>query len=173
MLKSAIIKALKVIDQKLRDKKIKWVLVGSTSLALQGVKIRPKDIDILTNKKGAFKINKLLKEYEVEPVKLKWWKLKNQKILEYFGKFKIEGINVEILANRILGKKQKFLKRELFFRKFIKFNGMKLSVAPLEEEVKVYSQLGRKKDLLRIKKIKEILEKRYLRICAIVQMIKR
>jgi hypothetical protein len=171
MLKPEIFKVLKIINQKLKGKKIKWVLVGSTSLALQGVKIRPKDIDILTDKKGAFKINKLLKEYEVEPVKLKWWKLKNQKILEYFGKFKIEGMNVEILANRKLGKKQKFLKRKFVFRKFIKFNRMKLPVAPIEEEVKVYSQLGREKDLIRIKKIKEVLERKK-DICTFAQLCK-
>ena len=73
---------------------------------------------------------------------------------------KIKGINVEILANRKLGKEQKFLKRELLSRKFIKFGGMKLPVAPLEEELKVYSQLGREKDLIRVKKIKGALKKK-------------
>jgi hypothetical protein len=160
MIEKQFIKVLKIIYEKLKKEKINWVLVGSINLALQGIKIRTKDIDILTDKKGAFKINKLFKEYEVEPVKLKWWKVKDKKILEYFGKLKIKGINVEILANRKLGKEQKFLKRELLFRKFIKFEGMKLPVAPLEEELKVYSQLGREKDLIRIKKIKEALKKK-------------
>jgi len=160
MLNKKIISALKIIYERLKKGKINWVLVGSVNLALQGIKIRTKDIDILTDTKGAFKINKLFKEYEVEPVKLKWLKLKDKKLLEYFGKFKIKGINVEILANRKLGKEQKFLKRELLSRKFIKFGGMKLPVAPLEEELKVYSQLGREKDLIRVKKIKEALKKK-------------
>ena len=66
-----IVEALKVITRRLRDAKIKWVLVGSTSLALQGVDVSPKDIDILTDKDGAFEINKLLKEYEVKSVQFK------------------------------------------------------------------------------------------------------
>jgi hypothetical protein len=160
MLNKKVISALKIIYERLKKGKIIWKLVGSVNLALQGIKIRTKDIDILTDKKGAFKINKLFKEYEVGSVKLKWWKLKDKKILAYFGKLKIKGIEVEILANRKLGKEQKFLKRELRSRKFIKFEGMKLPVAPLEEELKVYSQLGREKDLIRIKKIKEALKKK-------------
>jgi hypothetical protein len=160
MLNKKVISALKIIYERLKKGKINWVLVGSVNLALQGIKIRTKDIDILTDTKGAFKANKLLKEYEVEPVKLEWWKLKNRKILSYFGKLKIKGIKVEIFANKEGGKKQKFLKRELLFRKFIKFKGMKLPVAPLEEELKVYRQLGREKDLIRIKKIKEALKKK-------------
>lgn len=60
MINQKIIEALKIINQKLKNRRIKWVLVGSVSLALQGVKISPKDIDILTNKKDVFKINKLL-----------------------------------------------------------------------------------------------------------------
>ena len=85
MLSKKVISALKIIYKKLKKEKINWVLVGSINLALQGIKIRTKDIDILTDKKGAFKINKLFKEYEVEPVKLKWWKLKDKKFLNILG----------------------------------------------------------------------------------------
>jgi len=64
-----IIKVLKIILGKLKNKKIKWVVVGSTSLALQRVKISPKDIDILTDKEGAFKINEIFKNYQAKPVR--------------------------------------------------------------------------------------------------------
>jgi predicted nucleotidyltransferase len=55
------IRVLKIISKKLENQKIKWVLVGSTSLALQGVNIKPKDIDILTDDEGVFKFNEIFK----------------------------------------------------------------------------------------------------------------
>ena len=56
------IEALKVIRKTFQKHNIRWVLIGSLSLALQKVKITPKDIDILTNKKGALKCNNIEKE---------------------------------------------------------------------------------------------------------------
>jgi len=63
MVEQKTVETLKVIYEKLKRQEVKWVLTGSTNLALQGLKIKPKDIDILTDKEDAFKINKLLKEY--------------------------------------------------------------------------------------------------------------
>jgi hypothetical protein len=68
MIDSNIITALRIICDKLTQRDIRWVLMVSTSLALQGVNITPLDIDILTDKNGAYEINELLKSYEVQPV---------------------------------------------------------------------------------------------------------
>jgi hypothetical protein len=64
-----LLKVVEKIGKLLEGKKIKWAIVGSTSLALKGIEIEPKDIDILTTKEGAYKISSLLKEYEAKPVK--------------------------------------------------------------------------------------------------------
>ncbi|MDI6655315.1 MAG: DUF6036 family nucleotidyltransferase, partial [Candidatus Hydrothermarchaeota archaeon] len=95
MINQKIIKALKIINQKLKDQKIKWVLVGSASLALQRVKIKPKDIDILTNREGAYEINKLLKEYEIKPIKFG----KSSVFQSYLGEFRVNNIKVEVMGN--------------------------------------------------------------------------
>jgi hypothetical protein len=134
--------AIKLIYNRLKDKKIKWVLVGSMSLALQGVKIKPKDIDILTDKEGAFRVNKLFKNYEVKPVEFGRLKIGRRELFEsYLGKFKIKGVKVEIMGN---------LKEKL--------EGMELPVSSLKEQLKSYSRLGRKKDAIRVKKIKAALK---------------
>lgn len=153
MLDRKFIDVLKILNSKL--KKQKWVIVGSTNLALQGIKIRPKDIDIVTTKRSAFQINKLLKIYEIQPVKRKIWKVGKRKFFEYIGEFRIKGIHVEIIAGRReINKKPKKLPKI----KFISLGKIRLPCAKLEEELKVYSELKREKDLKKIKKIKEMLK---------------
>ena len=130
----------------MKRKKIKWILIGSISLALQGIKIKAKDIDILTNKSGAFKINRLLKEYEIKPVKFLYSKIFGT---EYFGKFRIKGVRVEVMGKT---------KEKLPSPKIIKISGMNLPVSSLEEELKFYKALKRRKDIDKIKKIIQFLE---------------
>jgi hypothetical protein len=156
MVPKRIQKALEIIYSKLKDKKIKWVLAGSLSLALQGVKIRPKDIDIITDKKGALLMNKLLKEYEVKPVKFQ----RSEFFESYFGKFKIDEVKIEIMGNL----KEKRGKRWVSFSKrlkspdFVKIGEIKLPVSPLIDQLRSYEKSGRKKDLIKAKKIREVLK---------------
>jgi SAM-dependent methyltransferase len=160
MTRQKIVAVLKIINRKLKNQKIKWVLVGSTSLALQGVKIKPKDIDILTDKEGAFRVNKLFKNYEVKPVEFGRLKIGGKELFEsYLGKFKIKGVKVEIMGNlkEKLGRKWIYLHKGLKSPKIIEFQGMRLPVSPLKEQLKSYSRLGRKKDFIRVKKIKKAL----------------
>ena len=149
MISKKLLIVLKIIHEKLKDKKLDWALIGSTNLALQGIKIKPKDIDILTDKKSAFEINKLLKEYEIEPVRLS-----NSKLFgpQYFGEFKIEDIKIEVIGK---------LKKERLLTKIIKIDGMNLPAVSLEEELKAYEALGRKKDFNKIKKIEEFLKSKF------------
>ncbi|MFH1774728.1 MAG: hypothetical protein ABH874_07215 [Methanobacteriota archaeon] len=158
MINQKIIKALKIINQKLKDQKIKWVLVGSTSLALQGVKIKPKDIDILTNREGAYEVNKLLKEYEIKPIKFG----KSNVFQSYLGEFRVNKIKVEVMGNlkEKIGGKWESLSPRLKSPKIIKIEGMNLPVSPLKEQLKSYKFRGRKKDSIRVQRIKEALKRR-------------
>ena len=148
MISKKLLIALKTIHEKLKDEKINWVLIGSTNLALQGIKIRPRDIDILTDKKGAFEINRLLKEYEFKPVKFSRFKLFGP---QYFGEFKVGGIKVEVIGR---------LKKKKLLTKIVEIDGMNLPVVSLEEEFKAYEALRRKKDFSKIKKIKNFLKRK-------------
>jgi predicted nucleotidyltransferase len=148
MISKKLLIALKNIHEKLKDEKINWVLIGSTNLALQEIKIKPRDIDILTDKKGAFEINNLLKEYEVKPVRFSNSKLFGS---QYFGEFKIGDIKVEVIGK---------LKKKKLVTKIVKIDGMSLPVVSLEEELKAYEALRRKKDFSKIKKNKEFFKKK-------------
>jgi predicted nucleotidyltransferase len=153
-----IIKVLKIILRKLKNKKIKWVVVGSTSLALQGVKISPKDIDILTNKEGAFRMNEIFKDYRVKPVRFSQRKF----FSSYFGRFKIEGVRVDIMGNlkARIGQKWVPLTKRLYSHTFVKLGKEKIPVPFLEDQLEVYKKVKRKKNIERVKKIEEFLKKK-------------
>ena len=85
--------ALKIISEKLNGKGINWVLIGSTNHALQGVDVKPNDIDILTDKEGAYAIGEALKEYVIEEVHIK----ESETMKSHYGKFNINDVEVEIL----------------------------------------------------------------------------
>jgi len=155
MVEQNIVETLKMIYEKLKGQEVKWVLTGSTNLALQGLKVKPKDIDILTDKEDSLKINELLKEYETEPVKLR----KSNMFQSYLGKFKIKELNVEVMGNLRVKTRGKWTpSRGLGHQTTINFEGMRLPVLSLKEELKSYEKLGREKDFIRIQKIKEALK---------------
>ena len=155
MISKKYIKVLKLITKKFKEAKITWVLIGSANLALQGVDVICKDLDILTTKKGSYKINEVLKKYEIEPVKSS----ENDKFKSYYGVFKIDGIEIEImgeLRDKHLG--DLWSERRGFFERiYIKLEEIKIPVINLEREFKAYTKMGRKE---KADKIKEVLDRK-------------
>jgi len=153
---SKIVNVLKFISKKLKKRKIKWVLVGSASLALQGVKIKPKDIDILTDKEGAFKFNQIFKKFEIKPVQFG----KTKVFQSFLGRFKIKGVKVEVMGDlkEKRGRKWVSLSNRLKNSSWIKIGEIKIPISQLKDELESYSKLKRKKDKIKIKKILEQFE---------------
>lgn len=145
---------LRIICQELENKDVNWALVGSTNLALQEVDVEPHDVDILTDKEGAFLIHKLLKEYEVKEVK---WS-RSDKFASWLGELRIKGVKVEIMGNlKLKDTKGKWSETtSLSKRKLMKIDDCKIPIIPLRYELKAYEKLGRSE---RVRKIKEALKK--------------
>jgi len=154
-MKKEVIEALKLIGRKLNDKGIKWMVVGGTSLALQGVDVESHDIDILTDKKGAFRIAELLKEYEVGPVRFKHSEL----FRSYLGEFEIKGVKVEVMGDLEAKMGGKWVRVKVIPHESVEVEGVEIPVSPLREQLKAYEMLGREKDEEKIRKIREKLEK--------------
>lgn len=157
MIKKELVRALEIISERLRGQNIKWVLLGSMSLVLQGVKVTPHDIDILTDKTGAYEINKVFADFKVNPVKYSSTDFQRS----HFGEFHINGIKVEVMGDyeeKNKGQWQGFNSR-LISPVVIKFEGMALPVSELREQFKSYEQSGREKDAAKIKAIRDTLEK--------------
>jgi hypothetical protein len=153
MLKKEFLDVLEMISNKLKG--INWLIVGSTTLSLQGVNIQPKDIDIVTKDKDFFKVVKLLKEYIVQDPYYK----SNEFFESYFARFKINNIEVDIMGDLKLKKSNKFLSlsKNDFLIKQIKIDNLCFLVYPIESQIKIYNSMGREKDRKKIKKIKQII----------------
>jgi hypothetical protein len=76
--------------------KVKWWAVdGSMALALQGVDLEPGDIDILTDREGAYKIQELLTKYAIRPVSYG----ETNKYRSHFGIFSIDGVKIDVMGD--------------------------------------------------------------------------
>ncbi len=94
MLNPAFVEAIRIISKKIPSN-VRWAIDGSTSLALQGIDVTPHDIDIITDREGAIRIQESLKEYNVVPISYS----SNEKYDSYFGTFRVKGIKVEVMGD--------------------------------------------------------------------------
>lgn len=159
IMREAITEALRVISRFLKDREIEWVLVGSTSLALQGVNVDPKDVDILTDKKGAYEIAEVLREYEIQPVFFS----RSELFASHFGKFNIRGIHIEIMEDlEILtdGSWINVTADRLQSRHICKIGDIEIPVSSLEKQLEFYKKSSRKKDVRTAEAIRTTLQKK-------------
>ena len=144
-------KVLKFLVAALED--VDWVIIGSTALALQGVPVDSQDIDILTNREGANKINALLIKFAISPVVY----TKSDAFQSYFGKFHIGNVEIEVM-----GDLKYFVRNEwisfshiLYSHDRLKIDDIEVPVEKLDDLIEGYKVLGRSKDLEKIQKIRQ------------------
>ncbi|MFA4700940.1 nucleotidyltransferase domain-containing protein [Pyrococcus kukulkanii] len=143
------LQVLRKLYDRLKDSGIVWAVTGSLGFALQGVPVEPHDIDIQTDRGGAYKIERLFSEFVIEPVKLK----ESEKIKSHFGVLRIDGIRVEIMGDiqKKVGNEWEPPVDVKRYRRFVKIEGMEVPVLDLEYEYQAYLKLGRieKAEILR------------------------
>ncbi|MHA2298258.1 MAG: nucleotidyltransferase [Candidatus Hodarchaeales archaeon] len=148
-----LLEALAIVNHVLRERGVKWVLIGSSSLAFQGVTIVPEDIDILTDKQGALVFNELFKQHVVKPVE---WS-RTEQFESYFGKFLVKGINVEVMGEFKAkeGSKWRSFSDRLENPRHVIVNDLPIPVSSLKDQLESYSRSSREKDKKRAVLIKE------------------
>lgn len=72
-----------------------WVVTGSLGMALQGVPVEIHDIDIQTDKDGAYEIEDCFFQDVIKPVRYTM----SERIQSHFGMLEIDGIRVEIMGD--------------------------------------------------------------------------
>ena len=87
--------ALKLVYDAIHDSEITWALTGSLAFSMRGIDVPVGDVDIQTNKDGAYEIERRLIEYVIEPIQFK----AAPRIRSYFGKLLIDGVRVEIMGD--------------------------------------------------------------------------
>lgn len=134
--------ALGTILARLKGAAISWALTGSTSFALQGVPIRPNDIDLQTDESGAYLLAELFASEVISPVQFTG----TDHIRSHFGVLRLHGLRVEIM-----GDVQKRLPDGTWeppvdvvqHRQYVAFEGWRVPVLTLEYEYQAYLILGR------------------------------
>lgn len=155
MISTGILNALRTIIEHLNNEDIRWAVMASTSLALQGVDITPNDVDILTDEHGAFKIGSLLKDYEVKPVSFGRTNL----FESFYGIFNIDGTKVEVMGDlkELLSGTWVSISGRLKSPILIRLDTLTIPVTSLHDELISYEKLGREKDKECILRIREAL----------------
>lgn len=135
-------KVLQKICTRLEDTGILWALTGSMNMAVQGMNIAMHDIDLQTDRAGAYQIESIFPEYVVEPVRY----LASERMRSHLGKLMIDGIQVEII-----GALQKLLHDQTWeatvevgeHRCWVEVEGLRVPGLSLEYEYRAYRQMGR------------------------------
>ena len=142
MITSAHRSAIRVVYLRLLDCPHSWVVTGSLGMALQGVPVEVHDIDLQTDRDGAYEIERRLSEYLKQPVHY----VISERIRSYLGKLEIDSIQVEIM-----GALQKRLEDGSWeepvdvkcYRRWVEIEAMKIPVVQLEYEQRAYQMIGR------------------------------
>jgi len=142
MLSSEHRQALRIILARLDGRPIDWVVTGSAGMALQGVLLDVHDIDLQTDKDGAYEIERLMADYAVTPVRY----LDSARIRSYVGKFSVNDVQVEVM-----GAIQKRLDDASWedpgeverYRRWAEMEGLWVPVLSLEYECQAYRKRGR------------------------------
>lgn len=135
-------KILTIIADALKDTGVFWHLIGSSNLAVQGMPVEPRDIDITTLPEFQPKIKEVLQKY----IKKDFYKPEfpaQMLIME------IQGIEVEFVGRN---PDDKLVMRER--TEFIEWKGLELPILPLRFAKEWYEIEGRPE---KGKKIEEFL----------------
>ncbi len=132
---------IKFIFGKIKDKNIKWAIICSTNMALQGIDVSPNDLDIITNPADLKVFEQEFKKYIIEPISKKS-PFKNGLSGFYIMRLKIKGIKIHVAGG---------YDNDIYFSKvkdnrilFVKLDGVPIPCLLLESEAKTYSEINRK-----------------------------
>lgn len=132
-------------------KPINWAVTGSLGMVLHGMQMEIHDIDLQTDKDGAFEIERRLVNSLVKIVHFR----ASERIRSYFGVFEISGIKIEVMGDmQHLEADQTWGKPVAIetCRDWVDLEGMHIPVVALEYEVEAYQWYGRTEKVELIKK---------------------
>lgn len=133
---------LRQIHVRLSNTDVNWVVTGSLGFALQGVPVQPNDIDLQTDKAGAYAIERRFSDVVIRKVKFS----ATERIKSHFGALQIDGIKVEIMGD-IQKRGSDGVWEEIVdparYKRMVEINGMLMPVLSLEYEYQAYLKFGR------------------------------
>jgi hypothetical protein len=143
-------RVLSLLVERIPPTEYSWALTGSAGLRLQGVDIPVNDLDLQTDGKTIFRLEKQLAEFIRTAVH--FWKTEHT--LSYHGQAEINGLQVEFLGDmrhrRPDGAWEPPLNIESVLA-WIEWRHLQIPVLSLEHEALAYEKMGRiqKAELIR------------------------
>lgn len=127
-----------------------WALTGSAGLRLQGVDIPVNDLDLQTDGKSIFRLEKQLAEFM--KVRVHLWESEHS--LSYHGQAEIDGLQVEFLGDMSHRRSDGTWEPPLNIESvlvWIDWHDLKIPVLSLDHEALAYEKMGRaqKAELIR------------------------
>lgn len=146
-------RALKILLNTIPPQKFGWVLTGSASLRLQGVDVPVHDLDLECPSQEIRRIEKELAEFIITPVDV--WE--SERIRSLDGKVQIGEVEVELIADLEVRKEYGRWNRLIAFgqKTWLKWQGCKVPVFPLQVEADFYQRMGRDEKALLILEAKQ------------------
>ncbi len=142
MLPTPYFNVLRKIVTNLKESSINWVLTGSAGMVLQGMPLEVHDIDIQTNKNGAYDIERTFAEYIIKPVCF----IESELICSHLGMLEIDGIIVEIMGE--IRHRQDNYAWDVpvmieKYKQWLDIDELHVPVMSLDYEYRAYLRLGR------------------------------
>ena len=141
-----------LVAKKFKKVNIKWALIGSTNLTLQGVDILPHDLDIVVESNNLRKIKKIFEEFKLSEFK-ETIPMTDKPVWEM--RLNIMGVDVQIFGEKSDGiYVSRLLANKLTY---VELENIEIPCFSLEAEIEVYSETNRNN---KVKLIKNFLVKK-------------
>ena len=139
---SPLLDVLMCLRRRLGQVERPWAVTGSMGFSLQGLPVEVHDIDLQTDREGAYAIEEIFTEAVVQPVALSG----TERVRSYFGTLELQGARIEIM-----GDLQKRLPDGSWeppvtvaeHLRYIEVRGLSIPVLDLRYEAEAYRTLGR------------------------------
>ena len=142
MVNPVYLNVLRQIHARLLNTDVNWVVTGSFGFALQGVPVQSNDIDIQTDKAGAYAIESLFSDAVIRKVKFS----ATERIKSHFGALQIDDVEVEIMGD-IQKRGTDGVWEEIVdlprYKQMVEIAGLLVPVLSLEYEYQAYLKFGR------------------------------
>ncbi len=142
MIHPTYLTVLRRLYTELKGSGVSWVVTGSLSFALQGLPLEPHDIDIQTDREGAYEIERRFSSSVSRKVVFS----ATERMRSHFGALLIDGIVVEIMGDIQKRLEDGTWERPVDLRsqrKFVHVDDMEIPVLSLEYEAEAYMKMGR------------------------------
>jgi len=130
---------LKRIVRHLDEAEAPYIVVGGTSLALHGLPLRVKDLDIETDVAGAYRFAALFTEHTIMPMALR----ESAFYRSHFGQYDFDGVQIEVMACLERREGDAWVATQASNTNVVEVDGMPVNVSWLEEEALAYIRRGR------------------------------